>query len=247
MKPSRLLHAVFVSTLLSLAGPLSAQGGPTPYPNINDEAAWPGVGPIRTGAWMSENRAYYWTQRDQDQDGVVFVGDSLVGGWKNIAASFPGLKVVKRGIGGDTSRGTLFRFQEDVLELNPRAIVFCVGTNDLSAHANPGDVISNLATMVDMARKTHPALPIVVCTIPPRNVPNAPTKPGALDDLNARLKAFGAGRDKLVVLDLFAALATAEGDLDPSFIGKDGIHITPEGYGKWSSLLLPALDSLGVK
>jgi lysophospholipase L1-like esterase len=247
MKPSRLLHTALISAVLSLVCPLSVQSEPTPYPDPNDEAAWPGVGPIRTGPWMNDNRAYSWTQREKDQGAVVFVGDSLVGGWKGLAATFPHLKVANRGIGGDTSRGTLFRFEEDVLDLNPRAIVFCVGTNDLSAHANPEHVVSNLAVMVDMARKTNPALPIVVCTIPPRNAPKSPTKPGALQDLNTRLKGFGTGKDNLVVLDLFTALATPEGQPDPVHISKDGIHITPVGFEKWGALLRPALDSLGVK
>ncbi|MDF3057412.1 MAG: hypothetical protein K0R17_1627 [Rariglobus sp.] len=246
MKIPSTLHTVLLSALLSVAGPLFAQSGPTPYPDPKDEAAWPGVGPIRVGSWMTDNRAYSWTQRQKDQGAVVFVGDSLVGGWKNHGAAFPGLKIANRGIGGDTSRGTLFRFQEDVLDLNPQAIVFCVGSNDLSAHADPEDVVANISTMVNMARTANPAVPIVICTIPPRNVPSAPTKPGAHQELNTRLTGLGIGKEKLVVLDLFTALATPEGAPDPKYIGKDGIHIIPAGFEKWAGLLRPVFDSLGV-
>lgn len=238
---------VILAGLLSLTGSLFAQPGPTPYPDTKDEAAWPGVGPIRTGAWMSENRAYYWTQREKDQDGVVFVGDSLIGGWKDIGAAFPQLKVIKRAIGGDTSRGTLFRFQEDVVDLNPRAIVFCVGSNDLSAHGRPEDVIANLKAMVDLARRPNPSLPIVICTLPPRNVPKAPVKPGDFEHLNALLKQFGSGKPAMAVVDVFPALATPEGQPDPAYINADGIHLIPAGHAKWAALLRPAFDSLGIK
>lgn len=247
MKPLPRLPVVLLAGLLSCAGALFAQTGPTPYPDIKDEAAWPGAGPIRTGAWMNENRAYYWTQRDKDQGGVVFVGDSLIGGWKDIGAAFPGLKVIKRGIGGDTSRGTLFRFQEDVADLNPRAIVFCVGTNDLSAHGRPEDVVANLAAMVALARRANPALPIIICTIPPRNAPKAPVQPGALPQLNALLKQFGTGKPAVAVIDLFPAFATPSGEPDPACINKDGIHLTSPAYEKWAALLRPAFDSLGIK
>ncbi|CAM3100187.1 GDSL-type esterase/lipase family protein [Rariglobus hedericola] len=244
--PLRPLLALFAG-LLAFNGDLPAQTGPTPYPDPKNEAAWPGVGPIRTGAWMSENRAYYWTQRAQDQGGVVFVGDSLIGGWKDIGAAFPGLKIIKRGVGGDTSRGTLFRFQEDVVDLNPRAIVFCVGTNDLSAHGRPEDVISNLGTMVDIARRANPALPIIICTIPPRNVPKAPVQPGALPRLNALLKQFAAGKPAVAVVDLFPAFATPAGEPDPAYIKEDGIHFAAPAYEKWAALLRPVFDSSGIK
>lgn len=242
------LRILLAPLVLALAGSLGAQTGPTPYPDPKDEAAWPGVGPIRTGAWMNDNRAYFWTQRENDQGAVVFVGDSLIVGWKNIADAFPGLKVAKRGVGGDVSRGTLFRFQEDVADLRPRALVFCVGTNDLSAHGKPEHVVANISTMVEIARRADPALPVVVCTLPPRDAPKAPTQPGALADLNQRLKAFAAGHDHMALVDLFPAMATDSGAPAPDFINpKDGIHLLPAAYETWAGLLRPAFASLGVK
>lgn len=247
MKLPRILHAAFVALVVSSPCLLSAASGPTPYPDVKDEAAWPGVGPIRTGAWMNDNRAYYWTQREKDQGGVVFVGDSLIGGWKEIGAAFPNLKVVKRGIGGDVTRGTLFRLQEDVLDLHPRAIVLCTGTNDLSTHTDPANAVANISLMVEMARKADPQVPIVICQAPPRNSPKSPIKPGAVQDLNARIAAFGAGKERLVVIDLFTPLATSDGQPNPEFIREDGIHITPAGYEKFGALVRSALATLDVK
>ena len=239
-------RAALVSSFLSVAGPLFANSGPTPYPSQSDEAAWPGVGPIRVGNWMNDNRAYFWTMRDADQNAVVFVGDSLVGGWKGLGKAFPGIKVANRGVGGDVSRGVLFRLQEDVLDLNPRAIVFCVGSNDLSAHAKTDDTIANIGAIVDLTRKANPNAPIILCTIPPRNVPSAPILPGSLENLNSRIKTYGTGKPNLVVFDLFTVFATPEGALNPDYIGKDGIHITPAGFEKWAALLRPVLTGMGV-
>ena len=246
MKIPHTLHALFLTTLLALASPLFADG-PTPYPDSKNEAAWPGVGPIRCHPWMVDNRAWFWTQREKDQGAVVFVGDSLVGGWKTLKGAFPGLKVANRGVGGDVSRGVLFRFQEDVLDLHPRAIVLAVGSNDLSTQTNPANAVANISTIVEMTRKADPAVPIIICTIPPRNAPKAPIKPGALKDLNARLTAFGAGKEHLVVVDLFTALATPTGDLTPGYFATDGIHLMAPAYEKWAVALRPALESLGVK
>ncbi len=236
--------------LLGLAAPmLQAADGPTPYPDAKNELAWAGKGPIRVFGWMVDNRAAFWKQREKDQGAVVFVGDSLTGGWelKSMAAAFPGLKVANRGIGGDVSRGVLFRLREDVLDLKPRAIVLCIGTNDLSAQADPAGIEQNIAAILDLARQDEPNRPIVLCQIPPRDVAAAPTKPGALADLNARIAKLGAGREHLIVLDLFTPLAKADGKPVEEFFKPDRIHLAAPGYQKWAEALRPALEKLGVK
>lgn len=132
--------------LMFSAGTLLFAGeGPTPFPDAANDKAWPGTGPIRVHPWMKDNRAWFWSQRDKAQGAVVFAGDSLTGNWKSdqMQAAFPGLKIANRGIGGDVSRGLLFRLQEDVLALKPKALVLLIGTNDLSAHATPAGVMEN--------------------------------------------------------------------------------------------------------
>jgi lysophospholipase L1-like esterase len=244
MKLTSFARALMLASTLSITGALFA--GPTPYPSQSDEAAWPGVGPIRIGSWMSDQRTYFWTLREGSQQSVVFVGDSLVGGWKTLRQDFPGIKVANRGVGGDVSRGVLFRFQEDVLDLHPRAIVMCVGSNDLSAHAKTQATISNIAILVTRAHEADPKIPVIICTIPPRNVPNSPIVSGSLGSLNAALKTFAEGKPNVVIVDLFTALATPEGTPHPDYIGKDGIHITPAGFEKWATLLRPVFDSLRI-
>lgn len=240
--PVRLLALV-----LLLAGALIGADGPTPYPGPKDEAAWPGKGPIRTFPYMTDNRKWFWTQRDKDQGKVVFVGDSLTGGWKELAkgTAFPALKIANRGIGGDTSRGVLFRFQEDVLDLHPRAIVICVGSNDNTAGGAPADTIANLTAMFEMARKQSPQIPFVVSTVHPMEV--AGDGVAKRLDLRQRLIAFAAGKSGVAVLDLYPVFGDAEGHLIPELYAKDRVHPTADGYAKWAAALAPVLESAGVK
>lgn len=243
--------ALFLSLALAIAAlPMhAADNGPTPYPDQKDEAAWPGKGPIRVFGWMTDNRKWFWTQRQKDQNAVVFVGDSLTGNWKGdlMAKCFPGLKVANRGIGGDVSRGVLFRLQEDVLDLKPRAMVLLIGTNDLSAHGDPAIVEQNITAILAKARESNPSLPIVLCQLPPRDSAEAPMVPGAFADLNARIAKLGAGKEHLLVLDLFTPLATPEGKPIAECFQKDHLHLADPGYRKWADALLPDLEKLGVK
>jgi lysophospholipase L1-like esterase len=154
----------------------------------------------------------------------------------------PETKIANRGIGGDVTRGILFRFKEDVLDLNPAAIVICAGTNDLSAHANPDAVAGNLSKILDQIAEKNSSLPVVLCTIPPRDNPKAPLKsPDAVNQLNEEIKLLAAARDNVELLDVFAALSTSEGKPNPDYFGQDLLHLSPEGYKKWAEVLAPAI------
>lgn len=240
------LPASFLCLLLALGCAAAEQHAPTPYPDPKNEAAWPGTGPIRCFDWMTQNRAAFWKQRAADQGAIVFVGDSLTGGWKatDFKAAFPGMKVANRGIGGDVTRGVLFRLDEDVLALKPAAMVLCIGTNDLSCHAPTAGIMANISAIIDQARKPNPKLPIVLCTIPPREVANAPTKPGAHKDINERITAYAKDKPDLVLLDLFAVLSGPDGTMAAEDFAKDRIHLAGPGYAKWAAALQPILAKL---
>ncbi len=240
---------VQLSSLRAVDPAGATSSGPTPYPAAEDEAAWPGKGPIRCFDWMTENRKYYWTQREKDQGAVVFAGDSLTAGWTEpmLAAAFPGLKIAIRGIGGDTSRGMLFRFKEDVLDLKPRAIMLLVGVNDLSAHGDPADTEGNIAAMLDMAKAQDPAIPVILCQGPPSADPNAPFKPGARDDLTARTAKVAHGRENVTVVNLFNTFGTPAGGPLAELFAPDLVHLSGAGYKKWSEVLVPVFAKLGLK
>jgi lysophospholipase L1-like esterase len=238
--------------LIMASAPVAADAeinGPTPYPDPKNEAVWPGKGPIRCFGWMVDNRTQFWTRREKDHRAIVFVGDSLTAGWPAavLAESFPRLKIANRGVGGDTSRGVLFRFQEDVLDLKPKAIMLLVGGNDLSAHGDPAATAENVAAMLDMVKARRPSTPVILCQGPPSADPNAPLRPGARADLTARIAGVGAGRENVTVLNLFAVFSAPDGSPLPEYFAPDLVHLNAAGYKKWAELLHPVFEKLKLK
>ncbi|RYD37800.1 MAG: hypothetical protein EOP87_02825 [Verrucomicrobiaceae bacterium] len=240
-----------IATAVILAAsllPVRAADGPTPFPDAKADSAWPGQGVIRVHPWMSDNRSYFWTQREKDKGAVVFVGDSLTGNWKSLAASFPGLKVANRGIGGDVSRGVLFRFKEDVLDLKPEAIVINIGSNDLSAHGDPATIEANIKELIRQARDYKAGVPIIVCTIPPRDKADSPAKPGAYADINTRILKLGKPGKDFEVLDLFTLYANKEGKpANPEHFAADKLHLAEPGYQVWAEALKPVFKRMDIK
>lgn len=222
--------------------PAATAPGPRPYPT--EAAQWPGRGVVRVFGWMTDNRREFWLRREQEQGSVVFAGDSLTAAWTSLKKDFPSVPTANRGIGGDVSRGLLFRFEQDVLELHPKAIVLLIGTNDLSAQQRPADTLFNIAAMVSMARQRNAGVPIVLCTLPPRAHAQAPVDPARLAELNAGIKAMATPQGGVAVVDLFDAFTGRDGSIEFRYLAPDRLHFSAEGYARWGSVLAPVLAKL---
>lgn len=219
--------------------------GPTPYPVRAQD--WPGVGVIRVFDWMRDNRAHFWRERERKQGSIVFVGDSLTAQWPNFSTVFPGVLVANRGIGGDVSRGVLFRLEEDVLALQPKAIVFLIGTNDLTAHQPATQTLANLREILAISKREAPEATLVLCTVPPSANPKAPIREPALTALNAGIRALAASSDERTnLVDLYAATSDANGQPDERWFKEDRLHLNPAGYARWKEALTPVLQAAGV-
>lgn len=209
----------------------------------------PGTGPLRRYPWFEklwrERRTTWAGQIERDQRAVVFLGDSITQGWGDaLATSFPGVKVANRGISGDTSRGVLLRLKEDVLALNPSAVVLLIGTNDLEENAMPWTVATNLRLILAALRAHDPALPVVVCAV----MPSSATKkrPAFLiRRVNQLILEATVDQPQVTVLDTWKLFADAQNEA-PVAEFPDLLHLNPPGYAKWAAALRPVFATLGL-
>ena len=77
--------------------------------------------------------------KDHNQVAVVFMGNSIIQGWKQADPEFfSNPKLLNRGIGGQTTPQMLSRFEQDVIAVKPRAVLILAGTNDIAG--NTGEI-----------------------------------------------------------------------------------------------------------
>ncbi|MGO8930621.1 MAG: SGNH/GDSL hydrolase family protein [Limisphaerales bacterium] len=209
----------------------------------------PGAGPIRRYDWFRKlwaERRVAWAQRvQQDQRAVVFLGDSITQGWgDNMGNSFPGMKVANRGISGDTSRGVLIRLKEDVIALNPAAVVLLIGTNDLEEGADPEVIDSNLKLILAELKHHDPKMPLVLCQV----FPSSETKKRPAEKIRRINQLYAAtvrGDAQVTLIETWPLFADEHGNAKLEEF-PDLLHPNQAGYAKWSAALRPILATLGL-
>jgi len=241
--------------LLILAGCQTAPkpAAPAAAPVAAVDPFWPANGVFdakgQTSGWSGfraknlERRTLFAQRKAQDQGGIVFVGDSITEGWHTLEQDFAGLglKVVNRGIGGDTTPNLLYRLQDDVLDLHPRALVVLIGTNDLGQHTSPEDIAANLQVFHRRVRAACPEIPIAWCLVMPRLGDD--TYPERIKVLNGLLAGIAASDPRVTLCDTFSPLALPDGTSKPEDFVPDRLHLNPAGYAVWRATLYPIVSA----
>jgi lysophospholipase L1-like esterase len=174
------------------------------------------------------------------KDRVVFMGNSITDGWINHDPDFFSKNpYVDRGISGQTTPQMLVRFREDVIALQPAAVVILAGINDIAqntGYIRPEDTYGNIVSMAELAKANN--IKVVICSILPAY--DFPWRPGLqpaekVVAINKMLKDY-ADKNHIVYVDYYSVMADERKGL-PSNLSKDGVHPTLEGYKIMESLV----------
>ena len=181
------------------------------------------------------------------EERVVFMGDSITDGWgRGVKAPFfPGKPYINRGISGQTTAQMLLRFYADVVALQPKAVVFLAGTNDIGGNLGPvtmESIENNLAAMTDIARAN--GIKVVMASLTPvcdyHRPQTAQRPPEKIKELNAWIKDY-AERRHFVFLDYYSATVDDKGFFKAE-ITNDGLHPNEAGYAIMGPLAQKAID-----
>ena len=203
-------------------------------------ADWP-----QLGRYRAENVAL--GPVGQDQQRVVFYGDSITDGWGRRPSTgefFPGKPYVNRGISGQTTPQMVVRFRQDVIDLHPAAVLILAGTNDIAGNTGPMTpemTEDNFRSMADLAHAN--GIKVILASITP--VFDYPWKHGMepapkIRAINAWLKDY-CDQHGYTYLDYYTSLTDSEGGMKPG-ISFDGVHPNEQGYAIMAPLAQAAID-----
>ena len=170
---------------------------------------------------------------EEDEDRIVFMGNSITEFWKNVHPDFfVGKTYINRGISGQTTSQMLLRFRADVVNLHPKVVVFLGGTNDIAG--NTGDVSidmieDNIFSMIELAKTND--IHVVLCSVlPVYDYPWSPGKEPAekIIELNKALQFYAETHD-VTFVDFHSPMKDDRNGLR-SGLCDDGVHPNIAGY-----------------
>ena len=172
--------------------------------------------------------------REGTKDSIIFMGDSITEEWGRILPEFFSNKqYINRGIGGQTTPQMLIRFRQDVIDLNPEAVVILAGTNDIAGNTGPSSVkmiIDNLMSMAEIASKQN--IQVFMSSILP--VFRYPWNKSIIEpfkkiaEINNFMKDF-SNREKLVYIDYHSHMVDSRPGLKLE-LTTDEVHLNQAGY-----------------
>ena len=213
----------------------------------------------------------------KEGDRVAFVGNSITDGghyhsyiWLYYMTHFPRMRLwmANCGVGGDTAKEILARFDDDVLEKNPTVLTFTFGMNDTGyyeynsadsarfAHQKLQEAKERFALCEEKLRGLKGVRTVMIGTSPYDQTSTFN------DDIYARkndnmqrvvaLQKEAARRNNWEFLDFNApmvALNMKQQETDPAFtlIGSDRVHPDNDGHMAMAYLFLEAQGMKGKK
>jgi len=164
---------------------------------------------------------------------VVFLGSSVFERWKTtVPEFFKGKPYLDRGVSGQISGQLLIRFQQDVIDLKPKAVIILAGSNDIASnygHLTNERIMDNIHSMVELAKLHH--IRVILCAyLPVFDYPwrKGIEPAGKIIALNKLIKAYAA-ENNLTLLDYFTPLVD-ERNGQKTELTTDGVHPNAAGY-----------------
>lgn len=176
---------------------------------------------------------------------IIFMGNSITEGWlKKRPEFFSNTTYINRGIGGQTTPQMLLRFRQDVINLEPIAVVILAGINDIAENTGPSTIemiFNNIVSMSELSKANN--IKVILCSVLPAL--DFPWRRGLepaekVVKLNDLLKAY-ANQHDLIYVDFFTPMADQSNGLK-SDLGDDGIHPNIKGYQIMEPLIVEAIS-----
>lgn len=171
---------------------------------------------------------------------IVFIGDSITEFWQRYdSAFFTQNKYINRGISSQTTSQIQERFQNDVIDLEPKYVIILAGINDIAENNGPisiEEIMNNIVSMVEKALKNN--IEVVLCSILPAIdfYWNPKIKPiEKIKQLNVLIEAYCL-IEKIKFVDYYTPMVDENFGLDKKFTD-DGVHPNLNGYLKMKTIL----------
>jgi len=199
--------------------------------------------PHNFAKWEKEISAFEAADRVEapPKGAIEFIGSSSIRKWKSLATDFPHHRVINRGFGGSEIIDSVHFADRIVIPYAPRLIVFYAGGNDINGGKSPDQVLADFKAFVEKVQAALPDTDIDYISI--AGNPSRWAQVEKIKDANAKIAAYIEGKPHLKFIDVFPKMLGEDGQPKPDIFVADRLHMNPEGYKIWTSIITPLLPA----
>jgi lysophospholipase L1-like esterase len=172
---------------------------------------------------------------------ILFIGSSSFTNWKDVQAYFPGYPILNRGFGGSTLPDVIRYAYDIIIPYQPKQVVIYCGENDLAS--------ADSVSVAEVVRRAKTLFQIIRVNLPDANICYVSMKPSPVRAIiqskvraaNAEIKKFYGSQKNAGFIDIYDAMLDRQGRMREELYLEDRLHMKPEGYAIWQSIMQPFL------
>lgn len=200
-------------------------------------------------ALSQEKKPMFWQdiqefkKKDQQtppqKDAILLIGSSSFTKWQDVSDYFPGKTIINRGFGGSRLIDLNY-FSEDLLSpYQPKQIIVYCGENDFADDKNlkADVVVERFKTFYQKIRSKFPNIEVDYISI--KYSPSREHLWPQMKEANKKIKKFMKKEKKAEFIDITKVMNDSKGNIRKDIFVEDMLHMTPEGYRLWTSVMNP--------
>ena len=173
------------------------------------------------------------------KDAILLVGSSSFTKWTDVNNYFPDKTIINRGFGG--SRLTdLNYYANDLLNpYQPKQIIIYCGENDFADNdqLKADVVVDRFKTFYKKIRAKFPNVEVDYISI--KYSPSREKLWPQMKEANKKIAAFMKKEPRAEFIDITKVMEDRDGNVRKDLFVEDMLHMTPEGYKLWTSVMNP--------
>lgn len=173
------------------------------------------------------------------KNAILLVGSSSFTKWTDVANYFPDKTIINRGFGG--SRLTdLNDYAEDLLNpYQPKQIIIYCGENDFADNdkLKADVVVERFKAFYKKIRTKFPKIEVDYISI--KYSPSREKLWPQMKEANKKIADFMKKQPNSAFIDITKVMQDENGNVRKDLFVEDMLHMTPEGYRLWTSVMNP--------
>ena len=173
------------------------------------------------------------------ENAILLLGSSSFTKWQDVSDYFPGKTIINRGFGGSRLKD-LNDYADDLLKpYHPKQIIIYCGENDLAdnTHLKPETVVARYKELYAKIRERFPTVQVDYISI--KFSPSREHLWQKIKEVNSKISKFMKKEKNADYIDITQVMNDSNGNIRKDLFLDDMLHITPEGYRLWSSVMNP--------